>query len=112
MSCRVYGCCGLLKICVVVPASTTLPAYMIDALVAGLGHDREVVADEDERQVELLAQARDEVEDLGLDHDVERRGRLVTDDQLGIARERHGDHRPLAHAARHLVRVLGDRAWG
>ena len=33
-----------------------------------------------------------QLEDLRLDRDVERRGRLVGDDQLGIAGERDGDH--------------------
>ena len=47
-----------------------------------------------------------EVEDLGLDHDVQRRRRLVGDHQRRVARERHGDHDPLAHPARELVRVV------
>ena len=45
-----------------------------------------------------------QVEDLRLDGHVERRGRLVGDQQLRVAGDRHGDHHPLAHAARHLVR--------
>ena len=49
-----------------------------------------------------------QVEDLRLDGDVERRGRLVGDQQLGIAGERDGDHHPLAHAARQLVGILVD----
>ena len=54
----------------------------------------------------------DELEDLGLDRDVEGRRRLVGDEQLRVARQRHRDHDPLAHAARHLVRVLLDPAFG
>ena len=53
---------------------------------------------------------RDQVEDLRLDRDVERGGRLVGDQQLRIAGERHGDHHALAHAARELVRILRRRA--
>ena len=45
-----------------------------------------------------------QVEDLGLDGHVERGRRLVGDEQLGLAGERHRDHHALRHAARHLVR--------
>ena len=48
-----------------------------------------------------------QVEDLRLDGDVERGGRLVGDQQRRLAGQRHGDHRPLPHAARKLVRVGG-----
>ena len=55
---------------------------------------------------ELALQFDDQFEDLRLDGDVERRGRLVGDQHLGIAGERHGDHGALAHAARELVRIF------
>ena len=45
-----------------------------------------------------------QVEDLGLDRDVEGGRRLVGDEQLGLAGEGHRDHHALGHAARHLVR--------
>ena len=47
-----------------------------------------------------------EIEDLRLDRDVQRCRRLVGDQQLRLARERHRDHRALAHAARELVRIV------
>ena len=47
------------------------------------------------------------VEDLGLHGDIERRGRLVGDDELGLAGERHRDHDPLALPAAQPVRVVG-----
>ena len=37
---------------------------------------------------------------------------LVGDQQLGVAGQRHGDHDALAHAARHLVRVVVDALFG
>ena len=46
-----------------------------------------------------------QVEDLRLDGHVERGGRLVGDQHLGVARQRHGDHHALAHAARKLMRI-------
>ena len=53
-----------------------------------------------------VADLAQQIEHLGLDRDVERRGRLVGDQQLGAERQAHRDHRPLLHAARELVRVL------
>jgi len=38
--------------------------------------------------------------------------RLVRDQQVGLAHHRHGDHRALAHAARHLERVAVPRPLG
>ena len=72
--------------------------------VAHLGHDAEVVGDQDHRGVRLALERPHEVEDLGLDRDVERGRRLVGDQQLRLAGQRHGDHHALRHAARQLVR--------
>ena len=46
-----------------------------------------------------------QVEHLGLDGGVEAGRRLVEHEQLGVTGQRHGDHDPLLHAARQLVRV-------
>ena len=54
---------------------------------------------------ELVAQLLEQLEDLRLDHDVEGGRRLVADDDRRVAGQGHRDHRPLAHAARQLVRV-------
>ena len=54
----------------------------------------------------LRLQVEDQVEDLRLDGDVERGGRLVGDQHFRIAGERHGDHGALAHAAGQLVRIF------
>ena len=53
-----------------------------------------------------------QVEDLGLDRHVERGRRLVGDQQLRVAGERHRDHHALAHTAGELVRVLVDALLG
>ena len=42
-----------------------------------------------------------------LDDDVERRHRLVGQQQAGLERERNGDGGALAHAAGELVRIVG-----
>ena len=59
-----------------------------------------------------VGQAAEELEDLRLDRDVERRRRLVGDHQLRLERERHGDHHALAHAARELVREVVEPRLG
>ena len=73
--------------------------------VGDLADHREVVRDEDVGEVELALEVLEQVEDLRLHRDVERRHRLVADDQLRLQRERARDADPLALAARELVRV-------
>src|SRR5436190_1465816 len=72
--------------------------------VADVAHDAEVVRDEDVREVELSLQVVEEVQHLRLDRDVERRDRLVGDDQLRTQRERACDADPLSLPAGELVR--------
>ncbi len=83
-----------------------------DHPVAALGDDAEVVGDHDHAHAELALQALDQVEDLRLDGDVEGGGRLVGDQQLGLARQRQGDHHALAHAAGELMRILDGATLG
>ncbi len=65
----------------------------------------EVVGDEQVGELELVLQLHQQVDDLRLDRDVERRHRLIADDQLGIERQRAGDADPLALAAGEFVRI-------
>ncbi len=69
------------------------------------GDHREIVADEQDRQAALGAERGEQIEDFRLHGDVERRRRLVGDQQLGAAGERHGDHHPLPLAARQRERI-------
>ena len=64
------------------------------------------MGDQDHRHAVLGLEILDQVEDLRLHGDVERRRRLVGDQHVGAVGERHGDHHALALAARHLVRIL------
>ena len=66
---------------------------------------REIVADEHIGEAALVAKVHQEVEDLGLDRDVERGGRLVEEENLRFQDQRAGDGDALALAARELVRV-------
>ena len=81
-------------------------------LVGAAGDDAEIVRDQDHRHVAALLLARQQVEDLRLHRDVERRGRLVGDQKLGLAGERDGDRHTLAHAAGELVRILAQALRG
>src|SRR4051812_11778373 len=88
------------------------PGIEHDHPLRRLGHDAQIVRDEDHRGAELVLQLADEIEDLRLDRHVERGGRLVGDQHLRIAGERHGDHHALAHAAGELVRILAQPRLG
>ena len=68
--------------------------------------DSEIVRDDDQRDAEVARQRLHQFEDLRLDGDVERGGRLVGDDQLRIAGQPDRDHHALAHAAGKLMRIL------
>ena len=76
--------------------------------------DVEVVRDEHVGEPEVALEVLEQVQDLGLHRDVERRDGLVADDQLRVHGERAGDADALALAARELVReavvVLGVQA--
>ena len=63
------------------------------------------MGDQDHCEVVLAAEAVEQPEDPGLHGDVERRRRLVGDQQLRTAGEGDRDRDPLAHPAGELVRV-------
>ena len=67
--------------------------------------DGEVVRDEEVGELELLLQLLEEIDDLCLDRHVERRDRLVRDDEIRIQRECAGEADALPLAAGELVRV-------
>ncbi len=70
-----------------------------------MAHDRKIVGHEDEGQGQLVLQRLEQIDDLGLDRDVECRHRLVEHDQLRLHRERAGDSDALALPAGELVRI-------
>ena len=71
--------------------------------------DGDVVRDEQIGEAELLLQIAQEVDDLRLHRDVERRHRLVADDEARIERQGAGDADPLALTAGEFVRVAVQR---
>ena len=73
--------------------------------VGDMAHHREVVRDEQHGEPERLLQLGEQVEHLRLHRDVERRHRLVADQQLRVERERARDADALALAAGEFVRI-------
>ena len=79
-------------------------------VVRDLGHHGEVVGDVDGGRPFLLDDRLERLEHLDLGGDVECGGRLVEDQQVRVAAQRHGGHQPLQLAAGDLVRVAPAQA--
>ena len=77
--------------------------------VRDVADDGEVVRDEQVGQAELGLELLHEVDDLRLDGDVERRDRLVADEELRVQRERSCYADALSLASGELMRVATDR---
>ena len=67
--------------------------------------DLQVMGDEEIGKIQPLLQVEQQVEDLAADRDVERRGRLVEDDDLGRHGDGAGNPDTLPLAAAQLVRI-------
>ena len=72
--------------------------------VGELGDHPEVVGDDQHARAGDVACGLQHLEDLRLHGDVQRGGRLVADEQVGVVGDRDGDDDPLALAAGELVR--------
>src|SRR5262249_55718258 len=70
--------------------------------------DAKIMRDEEHGKIETVADLLEQRQHLGLNRDVERRDRLVSDEDLGLHRERPCDAEALA--ARELVRIAVERA--
>ena len=80
--------------------------------IGELAHDAEIVGDEQHRHAEPLLDVLEQFQDLRLHRDVERGGRLVGDQQIGLVRQGHGDHHALALAAGELMRIARQAPGG
>jgi AcrR family transcriptional regulator len=78
--------------------------------VADMVDDAEVVRDEEQRHPPVALELGEQVEDLGLDRDVERADRFVAHQQLGDAGQGAGDRHALALAAGQLTRPPAEQA--
>ena len=80
--------------------------------VGDLGDDRKIVGDIDTRDPARPHDRLECAQHLDLRRHVECRRRLVEDDELRIADQRHGRGQPLQLSARNLVRITSaDRLW-
>ena len=84
-----YGCWGSRKSCVFGASSTTRPAYITTTRSASSATTH-VVRDQDDRGA-VVALELHELQDLRLDGDIERRRRLVCNQERRVAGERHRD---------------------
>ena len=76
-----------------------------------VGHvldDREIVADEQQREAQFLLDVLEQVDDLRLHRNVERGDGLVAHDEVGLGGERAGDADALALPAGELMRPAVD----
>ena len=71
--------------------------------IGELRHRGEIVRDEHDGGPDLAVERAHELQDMRLHDDVEGGGRLIHQEHVGLAAERHGDHDPLLHAATELV---------
>ena len=82
-----------------------LAVFHDDDVVAELPRERQVVGDQHERHAAVVAQARQQRQDVALRRDVQGGRRLVGDEHPGLGVEGGRDGDALTHAARQLVRV-------
>jgi hypothetical protein len=81
-------------------------------VIAHVAHDGEVMSDEEVGQFEFVLEVFEEVENLGLDADVEGANGFVTDEEFGLDGEGAGDADALALAAAEFVRIpAGGVGW-
>jgi hypothetical protein len=70
-----------------------------------VAHDGHVVGNEKERETEVFAKFRKEIQHGRLDRDVQRGHRFISDQQLGLHRQGTRDADTLALTTRKLSRV-------
>ena len=68
-------------------------------------HHRQVVGNKQISDVSLFLQIIQQIENLRLDRDIQRRDRLIADDEIGIERQSAGDADALPLAAGKFVRI-------
>ena len=73
----------------------------------GFRHQAEVMCDQDHCGAGPSAHVGEHLHDLRLDRHVQRGGGFVGNEKGRIIRDRHGDHRALAHAAGKFIGILG-----
>ena len=73
--------------------------------VAHVFNDRQIVGDEDICQFKLLLQVIQQVQNPGLDRNIQGRGGFIQNQDSGLQRQRPGNDYPLALASREFMRI-------
>ncbi len=81
-------------------------------VVCHFRHHAQIVGDQQDGHAHTLLQTAQQFQNLRLDGDVQRGGRLIRDQQAGLACQRYRNHHSLLHAAGELERVLVDTSGG
>ena len=87
------------------PAFDNLPGIHHQHMRGVLGNHRQIMGDQQQGHARIRDQAGNQIEDLRLRRYIQRRCRLISNQQFRAAGQRHGNHRPLSLAARQLMRV-------
>ena len=69
-------------------------------------HHSQVMGDQHNRSIDLILQIPKQVQDLGLDGNIQRSRRLIRNHQLGITSQRHGNYHTLTHSAGKLMGIV------
>ncbi len=75
--------------------------------VRNVMHHEQIVGDEQIRDAQLVLQLLKHIDDLRLNRHIQRRNRLVADDELRVHRECPGNADALPLAAGELMRIPG-----
>jgi len=69
-------------------------------------HHAEVMGDQQDGHSRIFLQLLQQLQDLGLDGDIQGGSGFIGDEQLRLARQGNGDHHPLLHAAGKLMGIF------
>ena len=111
-SARVYGCRASVSRSAAGRSSTIFPAYMTSTRSQTCPTTVMSWLISSSATSSARPDRLEQRQHLALHGHVERRGRLVGDDERGRTHQAHADHRPLPHAAGELVRELPGAVLG
>ena len=103
----------MLRLCQQRPAAALLHDFPVahhQHAIRQLGDHRQIVADQQQR-VAVATALRQQLQDLPLHRHIQRRGRLIGNQQRRTGRQRGGDQGALALPAGKLVRVACQTAF-
>ena len=103
--------CRMIKNIICRSALADTPAVHNHNLVAHARDNPKIMRHHNNRHAQLFLEVLHQLENLRLNRHIKRRGWLVRDQNIRLARQRHRNHDALPHTAGQLVRVLLDTAF-